>query len=43
MNKKTKPLVTDELVEFEIQPVEVQNLRKITTYLEESMAYTSHW
>jgi hypothetical protein len=43
MNRENRPVVTDELVEFEKQlVVEVQDLKKITDCLEKSMEYTSN-
>jgi hypothetical protein len=38
---KNRQLVADELVEFQIYPVEVQDCRKITDYLEEFIEDTS--
>ena len=40
MNRENRPLVTDEPVGFEKQPVEVQDLGKLPTILEESIDYT---
>ena len=40
--RKHRWLVTDELVDFEKEPVEVGDLRKIIDHLEESMEYTSN-
>ena len=37
---KNRQLVTNEAVEFENQPVEVQDCRKITDHLEEFIEYT---
>lgn len=39
MNGDNWPLVTDELVEFEKHPAEVQDIMKITDYMK-SMEYT---
>ena len=40
MNRENWPLVTDEPVEFEKQPIEVQDFRKFTKHLKESTEYT---
>ena len=40
MNGENRPLVTEEPIEFEKYLVEVQDFRKITYHLEESVEYT---
>ena len=42
MNGENWPLLTDEHVEFEKQPIEVQEFKKITDHLEEPTSHTSN-
>ena len=42
MNGGNRPLVRDEAVEFEKEPVEVQDFMKIIDRSEESMGHTSN-
>ena len=43
MNAENPQLVTDEIIEFEKWPVEVQDFRKITNNWEEFREYNSNW